>query len=76
MPELLQNPYVQVVSVCDPNTLSTDYLDWSPYGIRNSLRKTLDDPTWGESYKGIPGGRVVGKQVVEQYYAKHQASGT
>jgi predicted dehydrogenase len=71
MSSLLTNPKIQIVAVCDPNKFSTDYIDWSPNGIRDGIRKTLDDPTWGENLKGIPGGRDVGKEFVEKYYAKN-----
>ena len=70
MTGLIQNPEVQIVSVCDPNKNSTDYLDWSLHGIRNSIRKTLEDPTWAEGVDGIPGGRDIGQKFVEQYYGK------
>jgi hypothetical protein len=76
MPGLLQNPDIQVVAVCDVNKLSTDYLDWSPEGLRNSIRNTLGDPGWGASYHGIPGGRDIGKEYVETYYGKNRPSGT
>ena len=70
MCNLITNPELQIVSVCDPNKLSTDYVDWSPNGIRNGIRKVLDNPTWGEQFKGIPGGRDIGKELVEKYYAR------
>ena len=76
MPGLLQNPDIQVVAVCDVNRFTTDYLDWSAVGIRNSIRNTLEDPDWGSNYKGIPGGRDIGKEYVEKYYGKNQPSGT
>lgn len=76
MPALLQNPDIQVVAVCDVNKLTTDYLDWSPEEIRNSIRKTINAPDWGSAYKGIPGGRDIGKEYVEAYYGKNQPSGT
>ena len=72
---LIANPKVQITSVCDPNKLSTDYIDWSPYGIRNSMRKALDDATWGESFAGIPGGRDIGLDFVNKYYGKNKPSG-
>lgn len=75
MAELIQHPRVQIVSVCDPNKASTDYIDWSPHGIRNDIRKTIGDPSWGEGLKGIPGGRDYGQEVVEKYYAKSKDSG-
>jgi hypothetical protein len=76
MPGMLQNPDIQVVAVCDVNKFTTDYLDWSSEGIRNSIRKTLEDPNWGSSYQGIPGGRDIGKEYVEQYYGKNKPSGS
>ena len=35
MNSLLKNEKVEIVSVCDPNKYSTDYLDWSEDGIKN-----------------------------------------
>ncbi|MCG8311283.1 MAG: Gfo/Idh/MocA family oxidoreductase [Cytophagales bacterium] len=70
MPEMLENDQIQVISVCDVNKRSADYLDWSPDGIRNGIRKTLKDDAWGESYKGIPGGRDIGQEYVETFYSK------
>lgn len=75
MPGMLQNEDLQVVAVADPNKFTTDYLDWSANGIRNSIRKTLDEPDWGSNYKGIPGGRDIGKAYIEKYYGKNTASG-
>ncbi len=75
MGELLQNPKVRVVAVCDSNKYSTDYFDWSPNGIRDNIRKTLGDDTWMEGVPGIPGGRDVGQAYVEQFYAKNTPSG-
>lgn len=76
MPGLLQNDKIQVVAVCDVNKYSTDYLDWSPNGIINGIRRTLNDPNWGAFIKGIPGGRDIAQQYVEEYYAKNQESGS
>jgi predicted dehydrogenase len=75
MPGMLENPEVQVVSVCDVNKFTTNYLDWSPDGIRNQIRQVLGDPNWGSSYTGIPGGRDIGKEYVEKYYGKNKPSG-
>ena len=75
MPSLLQNPDIQVVAVCDPNRLSDDYLDWSPEGIRSTIRNALDEPGWGAGYKGIPGGREIAKEFVEKYYGRNKPSG-
>ena len=71
MPDMLENEDIQVVAVADPNKFTTNYLDWSADGIRNSIRKTLDKPDWGSNYQGIPGGRDIGKEYVETYYGKN-----
>jgi hypothetical protein len=75
MGELLLHPRVRVVAVCDSNKSSTDYIDWSPQGIRDSIRETLGEPTWREGKPGIPGGRDIGQEYVERYYAKNKPSG-
>ena len=70
MSALLTNPKLQIVAVCDPNKMTTNYIDWSPNGIRDGIRKTLEDPTWGEGISGIPGGRDIGQDFVQRYYTK------
>ncbi len=72
---LVKNPAVQIVAVCDPNKFSTNYVDWSLNDIRNTMRSTLGDNTWGEGLKGIPGGRDLGKELVDKYYAKAKDTG-
>ena len=54
MPGMLENEAVRVVAVCDPNKFTTNYIDWSSNGIRNGIRQTLGDATWGEGIEGIP----------------------
>ncbi|HER08225.1 MAG TPA: gfo/Idh/MocA family oxidoreductase [Bacteroides sp.] len=73
--DLLQFPDVQVTSVCDPNRFTTDYVDWSRHGIRNTVREALKDPDWGAGLDGIPGGRDLGQELVEKYYARERSSG-
>ena len=75
MGSLLQNPNIRVVAVCDVNKFSTDYIDWSPFGIRNHIRSVLKDDSWWENIPGIPGGRDTGREYVERYYAKNKTSG-
>lgn len=70
MVTLIENPALQIVAVCDPNKFTTDYIDWSYDGIRNSIRKSLQDNTWGDKFKGIPGGRDIGQEYVQKYYSK------
>ena len=76
MASLLPNPAIQIVAVCDPNKYTTDYVDWSQNGIRDSIRSALGDNNWGEGIKGIPGGRDIGQELVQKYYGKSKDSGT
>jgi len=75
MTSLLPHPEVQIVAVCDPNKFTTNYLDWSPFDIRDRIRNALEDPDWGEHCLGIPGGRDIGKELVEKYYGRNKPSG-
>jgi hypothetical protein len=75
MATLLANPAIQIVAVCDPNKYSTDYVDWSLNDIRDTMRRTIGDKTWGEGIKGIPGGRDIGQEMVQKYYGKSKDSG-
>ncbi len=70
MGSMLQSEYLQVAAVCDPNKFSTDYIDWSPHGIRNSIRRTLEDESWGKTHRGIAGGRDVAQAYINRYYSK------
>ena len=66
---------IQMVAVCDPNKDSTDYVDWSKDEIANSVRKFLGKPDWRKGLDGIPGGREVGRDIIETYYGNKQPSG-
>ena len=70
MNSLLKNEKVEIVSVCDPNKYSTDYLDWSTDGIKNLIGESIGNLDWGKNINGIPGGRDVGKLMVDGYYSK------
>jgi hypothetical protein len=76
MTTLIADPSIQIVAVCDPNKFTTDYVDWSANGIRNSIRTALGDNSWGENLKGIPGGRDIGQEFVQKYYARQKGTGT
>lgn len=76
MAEIITNPALQIVAVCDPNKFSTNYVDWSQNDVRNTIRKVLGDNSWGEAIKGIPGGRDIGQELVQKYYGKSKDSGT
>jgi predicted dehydrogenase len=69
---ILASPDVQVVSVCDVEKDGAHYLEWGKNGLRDGLRRLLGIPTWREGVDHVPGGRDVGKEVVETYYAKQR----
>ena len=71
---LLGEPRVQIVAVCDPNKDSSDYVEWGKGGILRTLRGYMDEPNWRAGDDGCPGGRDVGKLVVDTYYAKKRAA--
>src|SRR5579885_928049 len=70
---LLSVPDIQIVSVCDPSKDAVEYRDWSRDGLLRNIRRTLEKPGWGREGV-IPGGRDVGKDVVETYYANKRSS--
>src|SRR5688572_17535311 len=45
----VRRPDVHFVAVVDPNRDTQNYVDWSPNGNRNGIRKFLEDPQWGAS---------------------------
>jgi len=69
---LLGEPKIRIVAVCDPNEDSNDYVDWGKHGVRDRIRALLGDPAWREGVAGIPGGREVGRRVVDAYYARER----
>ena len=70
---LLAMPDVQVVAVCDPNKDSDDYVDWSRDGLRKSIGNAVGKPDWRKG-QAIPGGRDVGAEMVDLYYANKRAA--
>lgn len=72
--DLLANPEIQVVAVCDPNKDSNDYVEWGKDGVRKTLAAGLDKPEWRAAAGGVPGGREVAREVAELYYASKRAS--
>jgi len=69
---LLADPQVQIVAVCDPNADSNDYVEWGKNSVRNRIRTYLGNSSWREGESGCPGGREVGRQVVDTYYANQR----
>ncbi len=72
LPGVIGRPDVQIVAVCDVEKDGVNYLEWSKGEIRNALRRLIDNPSWREDFNHAPGGRDVGKEVVEAYYAKQR----
>ncbi len=70
---LLADPQIQIVAVCDPNADSNDYVEWGKNSVRNRIRGYLGNSSWREGESGCPGGREVGRQVVDTYYAKQRS---
>jgi predicted dehydrogenase len=71
---LLAEPEIQIVAVCDPNADSNDYVEWGKNEIRNTIRTYLGKPAWRENQSGCPGGREVGREVVDTYYANQRGA--
>ena len=69
---LLSDPQVQIVAVCDPNKDSNDYVEWGRGEMLRLIRSYLGNPAWREGDNGCPGGREVGRQVVDAYYANNR----
>jgi predicted dehydrogenase len=69
---LVRRPDLQFVAVVDPNRSSDDYVDWSPFGVRATVRRFLGDPTWGEGDRATRAGRDVARTVMETWYRKEQ----
>ena len=69
---ILASPDVQVVAVCDVEKDGKNYLEWGKGQIRETIRRLLGEPAWREGSDHVPGGRDVGREVVESYYAKQR----
>src|SRR4051794_32153922 len=69
---ILSSPDVQVVAVCDVEKDGVNYLEWGKNQIRDTIRRLIEAPTWREGSRHVPGGRDVGKEIVETYYAKRR----
>lgn len=72
---MLATPEIQIIAVCDPNRDAVGYRDWSKTGLRDEIRRAINKSDWqpgGENI--IPGGREVGKNVVDSFYSNVRAS--
>ncbi len=70
MLRLITAPEVQITAVCDPVAEGANYVDWDKKGIQDSVRKVLENPSWGAGVSGIRAGRGMAKEIIETYYAK------
>ena len=69
---ILASPDVQIVAVCDVEKDGQNYLEWGKNQIRDGIRRLIGEPNWRAGSSYVPGGRDVGKEVVETYYAKQR----
>jgi hypothetical protein len=68
----LSRPEVQIVAMCDVEKDGANYLEWNKGEIRTALRRLMQNSAWRENSDRVPGGRDVGKELVETYYAKER----
>jgi len=71
----LPHEELKIVSVCDPNADSADYVEWGRNEIRNKVREFLKKPDWGAGVEGCRCGREVGKEIIESYYGMSTPAG-
>ena len=71
---LLEDPQIQIVAVCDPNTDSKTTWSGASTAFAQRIREYLGNPSWRESDSGCPGGREVGREVVDTYYANNRGA--
>jgi len=72
---LLASPETQIVAVCDPCKSPTGYRDWNRDGLLRDIRRGLNKPAWDTGPGSpIPGGRDVGKNVVDTYYSNQSCA--
>jgi len=76
MMDFLREPDVQIVSVCDVNRESSDYVEWWPNELRDKARTLLSNSSWGSNWKGPTAGREPARQIVDAYYAQQKTSGS
>jgi GFO/IDH/MocA oxidoreductase family protein len=74
MEPLLSNPQIQIVSVCDPNRDSDDYVEWGKGNIRKRIQTLLGNSSWRANQGGCPGGREVGREIIDTYYANQRGA--
>jgi len=70
---ILASPEVQIVAMCDVEQDGVNYLEWGKGEIRDTIRRLVENPSWRQGISYVPGGRDVGKEIVETHYAKQRA---
>ncbi len=73
--EALPKQDLKIVSVCDPNADSADYVEWGRNEIRDKVRAFLKRPTWGQGVPGCRCGREMGREIIESYYGMSTPAG-
>jgi hypothetical protein len=69
---LLASPQFQIVAVVDPNKDAVGYRDWGKDYLKNQIRTAIKKSDWEPGGDNtVPGGRDVGKSVVETFYANN-----
>jgi len=78
MLEYLSRSDVKIVSVCDVNKESHDYVEWGIRELRNKARKLIgsDYANGADDSKGGTAGREPARRIVEAYYAKQNDKGS
>ncbi|MEO8520771.1 MAG: Gfo/Idh/MocA family oxidoreductase [Acidobacteriota bacterium] len=67
---LIRRPDVYLVAMVDPNRDTQNYVDWSAWGNRATIRRFLEEPAWGANDTGIRAGRDVAREITSTYYRK------
>ncbi|MEI6139489.1 MAG: Gfo/Idh/MocA family oxidoreductase [Mariniphaga sp.] len=71
--QILDIPELQIIAVCDPQKEAIGYFDWSKIGLRDDIRKKLNNPGWTSGGDNtVPGGRENGKAIIDEYYKKNR----
>ena len=66
---MLAIPDIRIVAVCDPNKNPIGYRDFGSTGLRNGIRRFLNNPNWSIGADNeIPAGLDAGRNIVETYY--------
>ncbi len=69
MLNMVNDPGIQILAVCDPVSEGSNYVDWSRNSLRNKIRQALGNQSWGAHMKGIRGGREVAGEIIRSVYA-------